>query len=162
MELKRVNREIKEIEIGAIIRSVAELLELEIKKKELEVKFIMPDAPVNYPADNNEMTRLFTNLLSNAVKYNRAGGNITVEICYRDNYIDVRISDTGIGMKPEDKAKLFTEFFRAKNEKTRGISGTGLGLSIVKRIVDSYSGIIDVESEYGLGSSFIVRLPLQN
>jgi signal transduction histidine kinase len=62
-------------------------------------------------------------------------------------------------MKPEDKARLFSEFYRIKNEHTRSISGTGLGLSIVKRIAESYSGKVEVESEYGKGSTFIVYLP---
>ena len=62
-------------------------------------------------------------------------------------------------MKPEEKAKLFQEFFRAKNDKTRDIPGTGLGLSIVKRIVESYSGKTEVESEYGTGSTFTIYLP---
>ena len=70
------------------------------------------------------------------------------------------IKDSGIGLKPEEKNKLFTEFFRAKNEKTKDISGTGLGLSIVKRIVDSYSGTIEFESDYGEGTIFKVFLPM--
>ena len=77
-------------------------------------------------------------------------------MCIRDS---TTIKDNGIGLKPEEKNKLFTEFFRAKNEKTKNISGTGLGLSIVKRIVDSYSGKIEVESEYGEGTTFKVFLP---
>jgi signal transduction histidine kinase len=63
-------------------------------------------------------------------------------------------------MKPEERAKLFQEFFRAKNEFTRGVSGTGLGLTIVRRIVDSYHGKIEVESEYGKGTTFKINFQL--
>jgi len=76
------------------------------------------------------------------------------------DYLLTTIKDNGIGLKPDEKNKLFTEFFRAKNEKTKNISGTGLDLSIVKRIVDSYSGKIEVESDYGEGTTFKVFLPL--
>lgn len=76
------------------------------------------------------------------------------------DYLLTTIKDNGIGLKPAEKNKLFTKFFRAKNEKTKNISGTGLDLSIVKRIVDSYSGKIEVESDYGEGTTFKVFLPL--
>ncbi|HEX9253456.1 MAG TPA: ATP-binding protein, partial [Ignavibacteriaceae bacterium] len=107
----------------------------------------------------DEITRLFTNLISNAIKYNRDQGIINIRLYQAENYLITEIKDSGIGLKPEEKQKLFTEFFRAKNDKTKNISGTGLGLSIVKRIVDSYSGKIEVESDYGEGTTFKVFLP---
>ena len=111
-------------------------------------------------ADSDEISRLFTNLISNAIKYNREQGLININLYQAENYLVTEIKDSGIGLKPEEKQKLFTEFFRAKNDKTKNISGTGLGLSIVKRIVDSYSGKIEVESDYGEGTLFKVFLPL--
>ena len=71
----------------------------------------------------------------------------------------IEIKDSGIGLNEEKKRKLFQEFYRAKNEFTKEISGTGLGLSIVKRIVDSYSGKIEVGSEFNNGTTFKVYLP---
>jgi signal transduction histidine kinase len=112
-------------------------------------------------ADQNEINRLFTNLISNAIKYNKDNGSIDLEIKRSGSYLRIRVSDTGIGLKAEEKAKLFQEFFRVKNDKTRGISGTGLGLSIVKRIVDSYAGKIEVESEFNVGTTFLIFLPIK-
>ena len=76
-----------------------------------------------------------------------------------DSYLIVEVADSGIGLKLEEKEKLFNEFFRARNELTKDISGTGLGLTIVKRIADLYSGKIEVESEFNKGTKIKVYLP---
>ena len=93
------------------------------------------------------------------MKYNKENGTINISVFKSGNYVVSKIADTGICMKPEDREKLFQEFFRVKNDQTRNIPGTGLGLSIVKRIVESYSGKIEVESEYGTGTTFIIKFP---
>lgn len=159
MELKKVDRELKDLEIDKILDSTIEFLEFELKKKSITVEIAKNSASTKIKADKQEITRLFTNILSNAIKYNKESGKILINISGSENYLITKISDTGIGLKPEEKNRLFQEFFRAKNEKTRGISGTGLGLSIVKRIVDSYAGKLEVESEYGVGTTFIIYLP---
>ncbi|RPH96771.1 MAG: ATP-binding protein, partial [Calditrichaeota bacterium] len=68
----------------------------------------------------------------------------------------------GIGMTAEETSRLFEDFFRAKNKYTRTITGTGLGLTIVKKIVDAYAGIIEVDSEFEVGTVFSVRLPIKD
>ncbi|MDZ7815526.1 MAG: ATP-binding protein [Planctomycetota bacterium] len=104
---------------------------------------------------------MFTNLLSNAIKYNSEGGKVDVSMQLADEQVIVSVSDDGIGMKEEEVAKLFTEFYRAKNEHTRSIPGTGLGLSIVKKLVTLNRGTIEVDSKYGEGTTFTVRIPLR-
>jgi len=159
MEMKTKSRELKELSVGGIVKSTVDFLELELKKKGVTVTSrYQEDLPL-IKADNNEITRLFTNIIGNSIKYNKDKGTINIDVSTSGNFIVTKISDTGIGMKPEEKAKLFSEFYRIKNEHTRSISGTGLGLSIVKRIAESYSGKVEVESEYGKGSTFIVYLP---
>lgn len=160
MELKTKQREIENIRIKDIVENTIQLFEVDIKKKGIKVELNIPNELPLIKADYNEITRLITNLLSNAIKYNKDNGNIFIEISSSTNYLQIKITDTGIGMKLEEKAKLFNEFYRAKNEKTRGISGTGLGLSIVKKIVDSYYGKIDVDSEFGKGTTFTINLPI--
>jgi two-component system, OmpR family, phosphate regulon sensor histidine kinase PhoR len=159
MELKSVQREIKRVCVHEVIASILELFQIDISKKGIHVIFEKDESRQCIKADSDEITRLFTNLISNAIKYNREQGTITIKLSLSNDYFLTTIKDTGIGLKPEEKNKLFTEFFRAKNEKTKNISGTGLGLSIVKRIVDSYSGKIEVESDYGEGTTFRVFLP---
>ena len=160
MELRAKHREIESVHMEEIIESTLHFLEFELKKKEISViKNVLPELPP-IKADTNEMTRLLTNLLSNAIKYNKDKGQININASTSQNYLTIKISDTGIGLKSEEKAKLFNEFYRAKNERTRGISGTGLGLSIVKKIVDSYYGKIDVDSVFGEGTVITVSLPI--
>jgi len=159
MEIKKKEREIKELRIEEILKTTLEFLELELKKKGITTNLnIAPGLPV-LKADYNEINRLFTNIISNAMKYNKLNGSIDISVNYSGNYLITKISDTGIGMKPDEKEKLFQEFYRVKNDQTRNIPGTGLGLSIVKRIVESYSGKIEVESEFGKGTTFIIYLP---
>lgn len=162
MELRSVHREIKKVCLHKVISSILELFQIDINKKGLQVIFNKDESEHCINVDSDELTRLFTNLISNAIKYNRDHGIINIRLYQTENYLITEIKDNGIGLKPEEKKKLFTEFFRAKNEKTKNISGTGLGLSIVKRIIDSYSGKIEFESDYGEGSIFRVFLPIIN
>lgn len=159
MELKTVKKEIKQINIPDIIKSVLELFQIDIRNKNIEVIFNTDENIHSINADADEISRLFTNLISNAIKYNNDLGLINIKIKNSGNFVLTEIKDSGIGLKQEEMAKLFSEFFRAKNEKTKEIGGTGLGLSIVKRIVESYSGKIEVDSEYGEGTTFKVYLP---
>jgi len=159
METKSKKREIEKLNVPEIIDNCIITLELEIKKKSIRIIRNTLQQECNLFADSNEITRVFTNLLSNAIKYNKDKGSISINIEENKNFIIARIEDTGIGMKPEEKDKLFQEFFRAKNENTRGISGTGLGLTIVRRIIESYHGKMEVESTYGIGTAFTIYLP---
>jgi PAS domain S-box-containing protein len=162
MEMKNTQKEIKELDLPEIIKGIVELFQLEIKKKGLGI-VIENEENIQYlNGDKDEITRLFTNLVSNGIKYNKQNGLLKIRFFNDDDYFVTEIKDSGIGMRPEEKLKLFHEFFRAKNEFTKDISGTGLGLSIVKRIVDSYAGKIEVDSEYGSGTAFRVFLPSIN
>lgn len=160
MEIKTKQREIEDVDITEALKSTLQFLEFEIKKKEILVDTHIQDNLPTIKADVSEITRLFTNLISNAIKYNKESGSIYIITHQVENYVIIKIRDTGIGMKPEEKDRLFSEFYRAKNEKTRGISGTGLGLSIVKKIVESYYGKIEVESVFGYGTTFTIHLPI--
>ncbi len=159
LEMKTVQREIKDINVKEVIESIIELFSFEIKRKNISIELNTCEKQINLKADKEEINQLFTNLISNAIKYNRQDGKINITMDSNDSYLIVEVADSGIGLKLEEKEKLFNEFFRAKNELTKDISGTGLGLTIVKRIVDSYSGKIEVESEFNKGTKIKVYLP---
>jgi signal transduction histidine kinase len=159
MEMKTIQREIKELNLLDIIKNIMELFQLEIKKKNIEISIDSSESISPLSGDQDEITRLFTNLISNGIKYNKQNGSLVIKIEKINDYLVTEIKDSGIGMKSAEKNKLFLEFYRVKNEFTKDISGTGLGLSIVKRIIDSYAGKIEVDSEFGTGTTFRVFLP---
>jgi signal transduction histidine kinase len=109
-------------------------------------------------ADAGEIEIIMNNLISNAVKYNKTGGRVDIFLEKKDGRIKITVSDTGIGLKNEDKEKIFDDFVRIKSSQTREVTGSGLGLSIVKKIVDMYQGSIEVQSEPERGTTFIITL----
>ena len=110
-------------------------------------------------ADPRCMEELFSNLISNAINYSPDGGEVVVSAVPNGNFLQVRVSDNGVGIEPEEISKIFDKFYRIKNPRTRHIRGSGLGLSIVKRIVESHGGSVEVESMPGSGTTFRVLLP---
>jgi heavy metal sensor kinase len=106
--------------------------------------------------------QVLANLLSNAIRYNRDGGSITVttEVLLGDAVLSV--ADTGAGISVEDQQQVFNRFFRADKARSRVAGGSGLGLAICKSIVEAHGGSIEVTSELGVGTTFLVRLPRGN
>lgn len=118
------------------------------------------EGPTTLPleADPSELDIIFNNLVSNAVKYNRDGGAVTVSLRDAESHVTVAVTDTGIGMSAEECARLFGEFVRIRNQKTKNILGSGLGLSILRRLACLYRGTVSVESEPDVGTTFTVTL----
>ena len=114
--------------------------------------------PMTLTADQSEVDIVLNNLVSNAVKYNRDEGSVAVSLVGEDDTVTVSVRDTGIGMTEDETERLFADFSRIKNEKTRDIPGSGLGLSIIKKIAELYSGHVSVASEADVGSTFTVVL----
>jgi len=100
------------------------------------------------------------NLLDNAVKFNKPDGEVHVQVSDQSQHqIEIRVSDTGVGIPLEDRSRIFERFYRVDKARSRQVGGTGLGLSIVKHAVEQMGGTVVVESELGKGSTFIVTLP---
>ena len=155
----KVRREIERMDLSTQVKTAVDFFANEIEKSGITARLQTTDS-LFIDADREEMQRLLTNLISNAIKYNRPNGSIDIETNSEKGYAKLLVRDTGIGMKAEEKERLFEEFFRAKNPHTRSISGTGLGLALVKKIVDSYAGRIEADSEYEKGTTFTIYLPL--
>ena len=117
-----------------------------------------PDMPSEYYGDQIRIRQILNNLISNGIKYTKEG-YVKVKASYSDGDLVLAVQDTGIGIKEEDIGRLFENFTRLEANKNRNIEGTGLGLPITDRLVKLMNGSINVESEYGKGSVFTVRIP---
>jgi signal transduction histidine kinase len=110
--------------------------------------------------DERKVKQVVLNLLSNAVKFTPEGGRITLKAGRTDGMVEIAVTDTGIGIAPEDQAAIFEEFRQVGTDETRKQEGTGLGLTLAKRFVELHGGRIWVESEPGCGSTFTFTLPV--
>ncbi|MDA3962551.1 MAG: ATP-binding protein [Planctomycetota bacterium] len=110
--------------------------------------------------DAESLRQITDNLIDNAIKYTPDGGTVSIELSVTEHHAILRISDTGIGIGPADRARVFERFYRVDKARSREIGSTGLGLAIVKHLVLAHQGHIELESTPGTGSTFQVRLPL--
>ncbi len=146
-------------DVAEILREVVEELETQAAVKQLQVELSIADdvPPVRILAD--QLRSIWTNLIGNAIKYTPEGGRVDIVLRREDGWVRGEVRDTGIGIPADAQARLFTEFFRAKNAKAFCPQGTGLGLAIVRNIVEAAGGRITVESQVGQGTTFRVVLP---
>jgi signal transduction histidine kinase len=142
-----------------VLESVVQLMRAEANSKDLFLSVdVNPDlAPVR--ANPDRLKLVWTNLLSNAIKYTEPGGIVAVALKQTNEHLVGTVRDTGIGIPPEDRRRVFEEFYRADNARETCPVGTGVGLAIVQRIIENWGGKIWVESELGLGSKFTFVLP---
>jgi two-component system sensor histidine kinase/response regulator len=150
-------RIIKRLDLGELAHGSFELFAGDAERRGITME-LDADEGIELFADAGEAEIVFNNLISNAVKYNRDGGKVTVRITRKGDAVRIAVTDTGIGLSPEEAGKLFNEFTRIKNEHTVKILGSGLGLSTVRKIANMYDGEATVKSEPGVGSTFTVTL----
>jgi signal transduction histidine kinase len=157
IESGKKKRELKDVDLINVLSFSVENVTPDANKRDIQINLDTPEE-LHMTADRGEIEIILNNLLTNAVKYNKDGGSVDVDIEDTENTAIINVADTGIGMEKEDVEKLFQEFTRIKNEKTKNILGSGLGLSILKKLVDMYNGEIDVESEPNVGTTFTITL----
>jgi len=157
IESGQKRRELTRVDVREIARQALDTVRPVAADRHVTLE-LHPGEPVPMTADRGEIEIIFNNLLSNAVKYNRDGGRVDVKLHCDDQRVTLAVSDTGIGLLPDEAAKLFNDFVRIKNDKTRDILGSGLGLSLVKKLVLMYGGDVAVTSQPDVGSTFTVVL----
>ncbi len=145
-------------DFDVIVRDTVDLLQP--LAQEHEVTVALRCSPTACVGDAGQLGQVVTNLVTNAICYNRPGGSVDVSCGVEANRAVLRVTDTGVGILPEDLAHVFERFYRADQSRTSNGGGrAGLGLAITKAIVDAHNGKIDVTSESGRGTTFTVFLP---
>lgn len=144
------------VEISSLLEEVVEFFRPLAAEAGVQLSAELDD-PVTVPGDASWLHQLFANLLHNAVKYTPAGGRIELSVAPRERGVEVRVRDTGIGIDPEQAAKVFEPFHRIAGGTEA--SGVGLGLPLAREIARAHGGEITLESEPGSGSTFTVSLP---
>ncbi|MFW5702260.1 MAG: sensor histidine kinase [Bacteroidota bacterium] len=149
-------RRIERIDLTEIANSSIETMIPDAELRNISINF-EADEDSTMLADRQEVEIIFNNLISNSIKYNRDNGSVRIAIS-KDDAVRITVADTGIGMTKEECERLFNDFVRIKNEKTRHIEGSGLGLSTVRKIARMYDGDVEVASRPDHGSTFTVTL----
>ncbi|HID06539.1 MAG TPA: hypothetical protein EYP10_05260, partial [Armatimonadetes bacterium] len=148
-----------ELDFIALVEQVVRNYDDQAKGKQINLQLQLPTAPVHIYGDANSLELMISNLVSNAIRYTPSGGTVTVAVEVNSEGIQLQVTDTGIGIDPEDLPHIFEEFYRSKRARETVREGTGLGLSIVKAALTVHDGDIKVQSEVGIGTKFIVTLP---
>jgi len=158
IEAGQLVREMQEVSLNGVIKQAVVGLDNVARQKGIELRIELPENSPRVYASSRRLQQVLINLISNAINYTR-DGMVIVRVKEHENEIAVEVTDTGIGVPPDELPKIFDDFFRGRKA---GKKGTGLGLSISKRIVEAHGGKLWAESpcpETGVGSKFTFTLP---
>ncbi|MCI4669756.1 MAG: ATP-binding protein [Bacteroidia bacterium] len=165
IEAGRLDMKMENRDIILFLSQMVQAFDPLVKQKKLQLNLIAEEKDFIMSFDAYKLERVIFNLISNAIKFTPEEGEVRVEFKVLDEkkHIEIKIIDTGIGIRPEKVPYIFDRFFQIKVEKTQTYTGTGIGLSLVKELIEMHNGEVNVTSKVGEGTTFIIYLPyLQN
>ncbi len=151
----------EEVDVNFLCHASMAFIKQPANKKSITVEYTITETDTILVADSRRLKQILINLLNNAVKFTPEKGRVTLEVQadVKENLMRFSITDTGIGIHPEDISKLFQPFVQLDGGLSRSYEGSGLGLALVKKMVEMHGGSIEVQSEPGKGSRFMFTLP---
>jgi signal transduction histidine kinase/CheY-like chemotaxis protein len=153
--------DVRQIEPGSFIEPAIEALRPAAEAKDVRIQKVMDTGVVSVAGDPARLQQVVWNLLSNAIKFTPKGGKVQVRLERINSHIEIAVSDTGIGIKPEFLPHVFERFRQADQKTTRQQGGLGLGLAIVRHLVELHGGTVEADSTgEGQGTTFVVKLPI--
>ena len=156
----RIYLRLERISLGGIVEQAVETVRPLIEQRRHTLTVSLPDGPLWVQGDGSRIEQVVVNLLTNAAKYTEDGGSITVTLDSEKAEAVLRVRDTGVGIAADLLPCIFDLFTQAERSLDRSQGGLGIGLSLVQRLVDMHGGRVEVSSTIGLGSEFVVRLPI--
>ena len=160
LEAGRMKLETREEDIIPLLKGLALSFSSLAERKKITLKFNSIEEKVNIYLDRDKFEKIINNLLSNAFKFTPDGGKIDVTVEKMIKELEIRISDSGTGISKGNIDKIFDRFYQVDGSHIREQEGTGIGLALTKELVELHKGKIEVESEEGKGTTFIVKIPL--
>ncbi len=158
IESGRMELKFEKLSLDSIIADSVESVRQTAFEKGIALDVELPEDLSSVKADREKLTPVIINLLNNAIKFTSRSGEISIKARELNGQVEVRVSDTGIGIPPEDLDRVFDKFYQVDSTLTREAGGTGLGLAICKGIIEAHNGHVWAESELGKGSTFIFTL----
>jgi signal transduction histidine kinase len=156
-----VELEAEPVDLAVVLRQAVEAAQVAAdEKKIILTSKKATDTTCTVDGDADALLSVIGNLLSNALRYTATGGRVTVQQRVEGGQVVTEVADTGIGMTPETRARIFERLYRAPEARVMATQGLGVGLALVRRLVLAHGGTIEVESAHGRGSTFRVLLPL--
>src|SRR5262249_8813468 len=160
IEAGRMELELTDFDLPSAIENALMLIRERAGRRSIALHSNVDNQLGQIQGDERKIRQVVLNLLSNAIKFTPEGGQIEVGAVPKDGLVEVSVSDTGIGIAPEDQEKVFEEF-RQVGTAAKKVEGTGLGLTLCRKFVELHGGEIWVKSELGAGSTFSVTLPIR-
>ncbi|MGH7599120.1 MAG: sensor histidine kinase [bacterium] len=162
MEEGRKVFEFERLDISGLLREIVSRVQHQISHWGFQLQACISDRLPPVKADRLAIAHVVTNLLDNAIKYSGAAKRAEIRVAAEDGHLVIAVQDHGIGIAKDELKKIFERFHRGGDPQTRTVKGAGLGLTLVKQIVQAHHGSVHAESVPGKGSTFTVRLPIQD
>ncbi len=159
IEAGKMKLALEEIDLAPVVDEAVAVLRVEAGRKHIELVARLEEPDIVMQADRSKIKQIMYNLLSNAVKFTPEGGKVVLEAARTVDGWVITVSDTGIGIKEEDRERIFQAFTQVDASYARRYQGTGLGLTLVRKFVEMHGGRIDLTSHFGKGTSFRITLP---
>lgn len=150
------------VSVAEVVAEALDRLQPAVERSGIQVDAVAVDHHLEIVADRRQLVSALYNLLDNAVKYSDEGSAVSVRATVSGSWLEIAVSDTGMGIPARDVERVFERFYRVDHARSRQTGGTGLGLAIVRHVAANHRGVVHVDSRLGEGSTFVLRLPFDS